>query len=299
MWLINIASVSIVLLVASNHLIGGDELNTVAGDESTTVDAFDAFQAFESAEETIDPQKEYARFKSAYDKLYHLPKHSKDIGYQQLGYNHDNHENHETHVVTTHRIATNSDDENDVMLSTTSAPIHLEPQVTAENASDAHEQHTVDHGHGKQANGPNSDFLVNRLADTIETSADNEFADESVSAEPNKLEKSVQRIVPVYFVQSDAADLAHNKENDTIDYVNDDGSEHEENSSQPITMPYAIDTTIANIPLAVSHVQTSAAPSATVPATTTTTATTMTTTSTIVLPPPPPPAIVPSHTEFV
>lgn len=302
MWLIKIVSATTVLLIATN-LVTSDELNTVADEESTTVDAFDAFQAFESAEETIDPQKEYARFKSAYDKLYHLPEHSKDIGYQQLGNDHENreiHENHENHVITTHRTAPNLDDENDVTLTTTSTPSHFETQATVENASDTHTQHTLDHGHNKQANGPSSDYLVSRLSDAIESSADNEFADETVGVEPSKLEKNVQRIVPVYFVQNDAGDSSH-KDNDTIDYVNDDGNEHEENSSQPITMPY--DTTIASVPLIVSHVHTSAAPSVAVPTTTTTTTkSTFTTAASIVVPPPAPPtaaATVPSHIDFV
>lgn len=280
MWLINVLSVATVLLVAAVHVARAEELNTVAGEESTTVDAFDAFQAFETAEETIDPQKEYARFKSAYDKLYKLPVHSKVVGYQQLV------DDRENRVMTTHRIETNSDDENDVLITTTPAPAHFELQALDKSAAENDTDARTANDHDKR---PNPDFLVSRLADAIGTAEGNEFAEEPVSGEPNKLEKSVQRIVPVYFVPSDAGDAAH-KENDTVDYVNDDGNEHEENSSQPITMPYSIDTTVASVPLAVSHVQTNAMPAVTVPATTTPT---MTTTATIAVPPSPP------HTEFV
>lgn len=285
MWLINVLSVSTVLLVAVVHVARAEELNTVAGEESTTVDAFDAFQAFETAEETIDPQKEYARFKSAYDKLYKLPVHSKVVGYQQLV------DERENRVMTTHRIETNSDDENDVLITTTSAPAHFELQSLDKSAAENDTDARTANDHDKQQ--PNPDFLVSRLADAIGAAEGDEFAEQQpVGGEPNKLEQSVQRIVPVYFVPSDAGDAAH-KENDTIDYVNDDGNEHEENSSQPITMPYSIDTTVASVPLAVSHVQTNAMPAVTVPATTTAT---MTTTATIAVPPSPP---LPAHTEFV
>lgn len=253
-------NVSILVLILMNSVSYGQELNLVAGVETTTPDAFEAFEA---AEETIDPQKEYAQFRSAYEKLYKYSSHSKDIGYQQIV------DDSEHRFMTTNRnIEHSSNDDNDSVSTTTTVP-HNDDKYIQGNESTPNNETNESNAEPKQSNGFSSDYLLSRLSEPIDSTNSNEFADESNGDHSNKLEKNIQQNMAVYFVQNDASNIGH-KENDSIDYVNDDGNENEENASQPITLPYLTDTTISSIPSAVNHLQTNV-PAVNVPSTTTTT----------------------------
>lgn len=258
-------NVSILALILMNSVSYGQELSLVGGVETTTPDAFEAFEA---AEETIDPQKEYAQFKSAYEKLYKFSSHSKDIGYQQIV------DDSEHRFMTTNRnIEHSSNDDNDSVSTTTIAP-HYDIQGIDKyiqgNESNPNNETNESSGEPKQANGFSSDYVLSRLSEPIDsTNSSESFVDESNSEHSKKLEKSTQQNMAVYFVQNDATNIGH-KDNDSIDYVNDGGNENEENASQPITLSYSTDTTISSIPSAVNHFQTNV-PAVNVPSSSTTT----------------------------
>lgn len=272
-WKMNVIGLSMAFLIISNYRICGEELNAVAGDESTTLDALDAFEAFEAAEETIDPQQEHDQFEQAYKKLY--KSHGIGMRYQQIV-----RDDAENRAPTTNPIIQHgSNDENDSLLTTTMMPQYeLQAIDTSvpENISSRYSETNESKADGKQSNDPNSDDLLSRLSETIDTSSNNEYDGGESVGDHSKFEKNIQRIVPVYFVQSDASNIGQS-ENDTIDYVNDDGNMHEENSSQPITMPYSIDTTNAPLPSAVNQLQTNGVSAVTMPVSTMTITTTTTT----------------------
>lgn len=258
---LNVSMLVLILIVCVSY---GQEINLVAGVETTTPDAFEAFEA---AEETIDPQKEYAQFKSAYEKLYKYSSHAKDIGYQQIV------DDSEHRFMTTHRnIEHNSNDDNESVSTTTIVP-HYDIQGIDKfiqgNESNPNNETNETNAEPKQSNGFNTDYLLSRLSEpTIDSTNSNEFTDESNNDRGNKLEKNTQQNMAVYFVPNDGSNIGH-KENDSIDYVNDDGNENEENASQPITLSYSTDTTISSIPSAVDHLQTNI-PAVSVPSSTTT-----------------------------
>lgn len=267
MWKKRIVGLSMALLMMANYsTICGQELNADANDESTTIDALDAFEAFETAGETIDPQQEHDQFERAYEKLYKL--HGKGIQYQQIV-----HDEPENRVTTTNAIMQHgSNDDNYSSLTTTTMPLYeLQTIDTSmpENISSIYQAANESVSDAEQSNGSGSD------SDTINKSTDIEFGAGETVGDHSKFGKNIQRIVPVIFVPSDPNNISQT-DNDSIDYVNDDGSMHEENSSQPIILPYPIDTTISSSqPSAVNHLQTNGK-AITVPELTVTTTTTTT-----------------------
>lgn len=223
--------------------------------EETTDSMLDIYDP--SSDETFDPQKDYADFKTSYEKLYKisgssyiLPSSSMQQPQQsnikswpqfQVPINNDDAE-----IEDSTNIGDIGSDANDII--STTIPPSVEQQTTsqqlfAENGG-MHPmndilkstQHPITFNSFEQF-ARNADLMKRKSNPTTEPNSD--FKSERDLA--NGMDNSAHQ-ASVVFVQNDS-----NIHNESADYINDDGNEA--NYTQTMTsIPYSMDTTITSQP---------------------------------------------------
>lgn len=252
-------SVSVILLVISctisNAIDPNGQLATASTEETT--DTMAELYEPNNSEEAFDPQKEYAEL----NKLYKLSGPSllpQYLQQQQARSWHfqssiDDIDNDEMIASTINSNNRKIDNEDDEIINTTTFP----PSI------DAQSQHTTIM--------PVNSFKQMESLDTIETSQNTEMLgispkhfettnpitgnantnDEFGNHVPVQYENRIQH-APVFF-KNDANSNSNNNNNNNNDYGNqnyviENHDNHEVNNSQPITLPYSVETTIASFP---------------------------------------------------
>lgn len=261
-------SVLILLLITPYSISNATDQNTqyaTVSTEDTTDTTADTYEPINS-EEAFDPQKEYADMKNSFDKLYKIPGSSILPQYiqqqQQARSWHfqssiDDIDNDELIASTNSNNRKNvddgqdedDDDDNDETITTTfSAPI------------DAHTTNTPIVNALKQMDAsvpiettPNNAAVLmmaksQKPYETVNPIGNQASTDEFMNhaQQPVNIGMDIQH-APVIFYPNDSG---NNNNEENTDYVNDDanGDNHETNNSQPITLPYSMETTITSLP---------------------------------------------------
>lgn len=216
--------------------------NVPIEDTTDTVDVYDP-----SSDEAFDPQKDYADFKSSYEKLYRMsgPSYILPSTLQQKSWPSFQAPNDEIVDGDADESTNPSDMEQDASDQTTTFPSQIEQQTTiklfAENAA----MHAINDivkntprpivFESYEQSAPNAELLMRKPFDaTNDNKSEEDLVNETING--------VQQQAPVVFVQNESA--IHNE---SADYVNDEAIES--NYSQPITsIPYSMDTTITSLP---------------------------------------------------
>lgn len=210
--------------------------------EDTTDTVADVYDPM-SSDETFDPQKDYADFKSSYEKLYKmsgptfmLPPSMQPKPWQAI----------EEIEPDAEETTNPSDDETSDI--TTTIPPQTDQQTTiklfVENVAMRSMNDIVKSTQrpvtlaSYEQSAPNAELLMRKPASAFDpTSSDNKSEEDLVNETGNAAQQS-----PVVFMQNES-----NIHNESVDYVNDEAIET--NYSQPITsVPYSMDTTITSLP---------------------------------------------------
>lgn len=248
-----------ILFILPCYITNASEQNVQFGSSSSTEDTTDSTDFFDplNSEEAYDPQKDYANFKDFknYEKLYRMsgppllpqPLQQKQWQFQQQTFNSDSDDGDDVDEASTdpNIQSVDVDSDNDDGMITTTNPPQSEPQTTIKFIMDG---------------APNviNEIVKNtpRPIDTIIESASN------AELVLNKQQQTQLETMVRSDLENDAKTQLE-KENgiqkeavifndDNFDYVNDSGNENFENNdtnySQPITLPYLMDTTITSLP---------------------------------------------------
>ncbi|XP_055323412.1 uncharacterized protein LOC129578614 isoform X2 [Sitodiplosis mosellana] len=208
------------------------------------------------SDETFDPQKDYADFKSSYEKFYKMPgpPFMMPPSLQQRPWQPIEEIEPEIAMETTNPSA---DDDNDTGDITTTIPPQTEQQTTiklfAENVAMRSMNGIVKSTQrtntlaSYEQTAPNAELLMSKPALPFVPSIIDNQSDEDLV---NETGNAAQQAPQVIFVQNDS-----NIHNESADYVNDEAIET--NYSQPITsVPYSMDTTITSLPSSPVYIST-------------------------------------------
>lgn len=250
--------------------------------EDTTDAMVDVYDPMGS-DETYDPQKDYADFKSSYEKLYKMsgpPGFMSPPSMQQKQWQPIEEIEPEGDETTN----PSNDDASDI---TTTITPQTEQQTTvrlfAENVVMRSMNDIVKSTQRPvtlatyEQSPPNAELLMRKSALTFDPmSSDNNKSDEDLINETGNTAQQA----PVVFMPNES-----NIHNESVDYVNDEAIET--NYSQPITsVPYSMDTTITSLPSSPVFISTR---SPNGPFSTSTLISPVTMTDDISIAPPPPP----------
>lgn len=211
--------------------------------EDTTDIVADVYDPMES-DETFDPQKDYADFKSSYEKLYKMsgpPFMLPSLQQKQWqpieeiepeGEETTNPSDDDTSDITT-TIPPQTDQQTTIKLFTENVALRSMNDIVRST-----QQPFVKLASYEQS-APNAELLMRKPALSFDqtTGTDSKIDEDLVNETGNAAQQA-----SVIFMQNDS-----NIHNESVDYVNDEAIET--NYSQPITsVPYSMDTTITSLP---------------------------------------------------